>query len=123
MTGDSIHPSFLPTPTTFRSQSMWQNFNTKTFTENSETYSLRFPTSLKLILEIFFFVSSVIEKCFYLEAIQKSSLSLECEITEDFSKRFFSICYVRATKGFYLWQSPWGFEEGPGVSIPGNWET
>lgn len=37
---------------------------------------------------------------FYLEAIQKSSLFLECEFTEDFSKGFLSIDCVRATKGF-----------------------
>ena len=62
--------------------------------------------------------------CFYLEAIQKSSLFLECEITEeDFSKRFQSNNYVRATKGFYLWPSPWGFEGSLGVEIPGNWEA
>ena len=62
--------------------------------------------------------------CFYLEAIQKSSLFLECEITEEyFSKRFLSINYVRATKGFYLLPSPWGFEGSLGVKIPGNWEA
>lgn len=61
--------------------------------------------------------------CLYLEAIQKSSLFLECEFTEDFSKGFLSINCVRATKGFYLWQSPWGFGGDPGVRIPGNWEA
>lgn len=53
--------------------------------------------------------------CFYLEAIQKSSLFLEYEIAEDFSKKVSSINYVIATKGFYLWQSPWGFERRPGL--------
>ena len=87
--------------------------------------SLRFPTSLKAILEIFFLCPQCNRKiCFYLEAIQKSSLFLECEITEeDFSKRFRSNNYVRATKGVYLWPSPWGFERSLGVEIPGNWEA
>lgn len=86
--------------------------------------SLHFPTSLKVILEIFFLCLQCNRKiCFYLEAIQKSSLFLECEFTEDFSKGFLGIDCVRSTKGFYLWQSPWGFEGGSGVRIPGNWEA
>lgn len=75
-------PSLL-TLTTLRSQPVWQNFNTKTFTENSETFILSiFPQVSKWYWKFFFLCLQCNRKiCFYLETIQKSSLFLECEIT------------------------------------------